>query len=373
MKKNYLFEKVCFPFFFVVLVLLASPIESNAENVCTAFLSSDLTLSVPIVTFAGQAYWADFQYVPNTLDFELTNAGLVADAGEFSACTPATLSASFQLHIPDINFNGVSYWGDFQYDQSVNFILTSAGVNPLLLLSDDFTGTVVDGSKWHIPTWVSASDGTFVGQTQFRCSQNSQLPAASNGNGLIALNTYNPTGSSFYGTDLISNQSFALGQGVAVTVRAKIASSVPPGIVGGIFLYAPPTTSNNTLHDEIDFEILSNDLTNIHTNIYGNEPLGVGHPASHAYPSGSATDYHNYQIQWLPDRVSWYIDDTLIRTVTTTSPIPSGPMYVHLNMWVPGSDFTSAYDPSLHWTTYSSSNQTFLMYVDSVTVVAVNN
>lgn len=371
MKKNLQFARVFFVSFFI-LALFAAPQESNAKNDCAASLSSDFTLSVPIVTFAGQAYWADFQYVPNTMDFALTNAGLVADASQFSTCAPATLSPSLQLQIPAVIFNGVSYWGDFQYDQGVNFTLTGAGANPSILLSDDFAGTIVDASNWHIPTWVSPIDGTFVGQTQFRCTQNAPLPVASNGNAIIALDTYNPTGSSFYGTDLISNQLFTLGQGLIFTVRAKMDAPIPAGIVGGIFLYAPPASTGNTLHDEIDFELLSNDPNNVWTNIYGNEPLGVGHPASYPYPSGSATDYHTYQIQWLPSQVSWYIDGTLVRTVATQSPIPAGPMYGHLNIWVPGSDFAAAYNPSLSWTSSPSSDQTFPMSVDSVTVFAVS-
>ena len=241
-----------------------------------------------------------------------------------------------------------------------------------VLLYDDFNGSIVNANNWHIPTWVSSTDGTFIGQTQFRCSQNAPLPAAINSNAIIALDTYNPTanqpGSSFYGTDLISNQSFALGQGITVTVRAKMNADTPTGIVGGIFLYAPPASTSDTLHDEIDFELLSKDPYHVWTNIYGNELLGAGHPASYSYASGSATDYHIYQIQWLPDRVSWYVDGTLVRTVTNQSPIPVGPMYVHFNIWVPGEDFAAAYDRDLHPAKSQSDNQTFSMSVDSVTV-----
>ncbi len=237
-----------------------------------------------------------------------------------------------------------------------------------LLLSDEFDGSVVNGNNWHIPTWTSPTDGTFVGQTQFRCTQNATLPAEINGNAVIALQTYNPTGLSFYGTDLISNQSFAVGQGITLTVRAKMDAPIPAGVIGGIFLYSPPVNSSNTLHDEIDFELFSSDPNHVWTNIYGHEPLGTGHPVSYPFPSGSATDYHIYQIRWLPDRVSWYIDNVLLRTVTNDSPIPAGPMYVHLNMWVPGSDVVAAYNPNLLWTTLPGNNQTFSMRVDSVTV-----
>ncbi len=248
---------------------------------------------------------------------------------------------------------------------ATNFVAT---VNSTTLLYDDFNGSIVSAGNWRIPTWESPTDGTYVGRTQFRCSQNSPLPAARNSNAIIALDTYNPTGLSFYGTDLISNQSFALGQGFTITVRAKMDAPFPAGIVGGIFLYAPPASIGNTFHDEIDFELLGNEPNHVWTNIYGNEPLGTGHPEAFAYASGSATDYHTYQIQWLPDRVSWYVDGTLFRTVTTQSPVPAGPMYVHLNVWVPYSDFAAAYDPNLHWESSPSANQTFSMSVDWVIV-----
>jgi hypothetical protein len=96
-------------------------------------------------------------------------------------------------------------------------ISPSAIIRAETLLYDDFSGDTVSSSQWHIPTWVSPTDGTVVGLTQFRYTQNASLPAARNGNAMIALETYNPTALSFYGTDLRSNQSFALGTGVHIT------------------------------------------------------------------------------------------------------------------------------------------------------------
>jgi len=172
--------------------------------------------------------------------------------------------------------NPVTYTVIADDNSTQNYTVTvTVSLNPSIILFDDFLGTIVNASNWHIPTWVSPTDGTYVGQTQFRCSQNASLPATSNSNAIIALDTYNPTGASFYGTDLISNQLFTLAQGLTITVRAKMDASIPAGIVGGIFLYAPPASASDTLHDEIDFELLSSDPYNVHINIYGNEPLGA--------------------------------------------------------------------------------------------------
>jgi len=230
------------------------------------------------------------------------------------------------------------------------------------LLFDDYIGNTVSESNWHIPTWVSPNDGTFVGRTQFRCTQNSPLPDAKNGNAIITVEKYNPTGFSFYGTDLISNQFFSLTTGIHITVRAKMNTSTK-GIVGGIFLYALKPEST-TLHDEIDFELMTNSPNGVQTNIYGNEELGKGHPEFVTFSNGSITDYHVYEIKWLPNKVSWFVDGNLVRT--NTSNVPTGPMYFHLNMWVPGEEWPEAYSEDLQPTASVSLNEIFSMSVDYV-------
>jgi hypothetical protein len=234
------------------------------------------------------------------------------------------------------------------------------------LLYDDFSGNIVSSSNWHIPTWVSQTDGTFVGRTQFSCTQNSSLPEAVDDNAVIVVESYNPTGFSFYGTDLISNQSLPLGKGIHITVRAKM-NTITPGIVAGIFLYA--LKPGTTYHDEIDFEIITNRPNGAQTNIYSNEPLGAGHSQFVSYTSGSITDYHTYEIKWQPNKVSWFIDGNLVRTDTTH--VPTGPMNFHLNIWVPDSGWPEAYDSNLKPTSSPSGNQIFSMSVDSVDIQSI--
>lgn len=249
-----------------------------------------------------------------------------------------------------------------------SLLITPSVILAETFLSDDFNGTIVNSDRWHIPTWKGTGDGTYVGRTQFRCVP-SPLPEAENSNAKILLETYNPTaktpGDSFYGTDLISNQLFSLGKGIRIKVRAKMNTS-KRGIVGGIFLYALKEGSE-TLHDEVDFELITNIPDKVQTNIYSNEPLGEGYPILSSYNSGSITDYHTYEIQWQPNRVSWFVDGSLVRSETKN--VPTGPMYFHLNIWAPTKEgWEQAYDADLQPDGDPKKNQEYWMSVDSICI-----
>jgi len=240
------------------------------------------------------------------------------------------------------------------------------------LFYDDFNdGDRVCPCRWHIPTWRWNGDGTYVGRTQFRCVP-SPLPEIKNGNTIILLETYNPTATngnwSFYGTDLISKRLFSLEEeGVHVTVRAKMDTSTR-GIVGGIFLYALKPGST-TIHDEVDFELITNLPNRFQTNIYSNEPLGEGNSILLSYNSGTIRDYHIYEIKWQANEVSWFVDGMLVRTVTRN--VPAGPMYFHLNAWAPGDEWALAYDQNLQPSSSAIYNQRFQMSVDYVHIQSI--
>src|ERR1700735_1504262 len=74
-----------------------------------------------------------------------------------------------------------------------------------VLFHDEFSGAAMSAALWHIPTWVP--DGaTFAGRTQFRVAQSSGLPGVALRHAMLGLQSYNPTGFSFLGDELISNQ-----------------------------------------------------------------------------------------------------------------------------------------------------------------------
>lgn len=101
----------------------------NTTNICAATLSNTLQLHVPIITVNSQYFWADFQYVTGTFDFTLTNYGEITYPNNFSSCSPSTFSSDLKLFIPEVFYNDVSYWAEFQYAQGLTFTLTNAGTN----------------------------------------------------------------------------------------------------------------------------------------------------------------------------------------------------------------------------------------------------
>src|SRR5436190_1658892 len=97
-----------------------------------------------------------------------------------------------------------------------------------ILLQDNFDATSLDLHHWHLPPY-SPDGSTFVGRTQFAVSQNASPPRVSHGALHLTLDTFNPTGLSFYGTELISNKTFKIKTGLDIKIKTKLNSPILPG------------------------------------------------------------------------------------------------------------------------------------------------
>ncbi len=230
------------------------------------------------------------------------------------------------------------------------------------LLRDDFDSQL-NPAIWDYNHFSAVNNPSSYGRTQQRQS----LPLVSNGVLHLQLDTFNPTaktpGDSFLGSEAITNQTFAptSGGGIAFEVRARSATAVA-GMVGGIFGYNFNSTTG--LHDEADFETLTNTISNGNnqeqTNVYSQEALGTGHPES--VPDSDLTSFHTYRIEWFTDRVLWFIDNQLVRQ--DTDHVPQAAMALHLNIWAPASDWTQAYSASLQPASSAAGNVTYNFDVD---------
>lgn len=89
------------------------------NNACAANVSSNLTglvAHIPIFTYNGSNYWADFKYNLNDSTVTISKTGEVSDLSPYSACTASKLSSDLKLHVPAIIFNGASYRVTLQYN-----------------------------------------------------------------------------------------------------------------------------------------------------------------------------------------------------------------------------------------------------------------
>lgn len=226
------------------------------------------------------------------------------------------------------------------------------------LLLDNFN-TALSATRWDYNHYEDG--GSYLGRTQMRQS----LPTVSNGYLHLRLDSYNPTSlpnsPSFYGSEAKTKQKFSTTSGgISFEVKAHLLTSTP-GVVGGMFAYS----SAGATHDEIDFEAVSKKINSIQTNVYDDEPLGAGHSAFHAL-STPLTENHLYRIEWLPDRVRWFVDGKLVRE--STQYVPQGAMALHLNIWAPAQDWIEAYSNAINPVTTAGKNTSYYFEVDSVKV-----
>jgi hypothetical protein len=225
---------------------------------------------------------------------------------------------------------------------------------------EDFNGGAVDESIWAYPT----GDASFNGRTQMRLG----YPSVSNGLLHLQFDTYNPTanpvGKSFYGSEILLRRTIKRGTGLIAEIRARMVTPVK-GLVGGAFLYKYFSATQN--HSEIDFELLSNMPNQVQTNIYANEPLGIGHPELAGIPQFDMTQFNNYRVEWGLDRVRWFVNNQLVRENSTL--VPKEPLALHLNFYAPECNWAIACDANLVPASNPESNKTYVFDIDWVRVI----
>ena len=113
--------------------------------------------------------------------------------------------------------------------------------------------------------------------------------------------------------------------------EANYKAAKASGIVGGsFFLYTGP--SDNQPWDEIDFESLGNNTTQVQLNYYTN---GVGgHETIINLGFDSSAGFHTYGMDYEPTFIKWYIDGVLVHTENgSRGTLPSRTMKMMMNLW----------------------------------------
>ncbi|KPM43142.1 putative glycosidase crf2 [Neonectria ditissima] len=121
-------------------------------------------------------------------------------------------------------------------------------------------------------------------------------------------------------------------------VKARLKSSRGAGVVTAFILFSD-------VKDEIDFEFIGVDLETAQTNYFFQGVTTYPTHGENLTMSDSYKNFHDYEIRWTPDKVEWYIDDTLGRTLnkndtwnetTQNFDFPQTPARVQLSLWPGG-------------------------------------
>ena len=185
---------------------------------------------------------------------------------------------------------------------------------------DDFT--TFDMSRWYV------SDGWSNGDHQ-NCLWSQD--AVAHKEGRLSLYFYADTSEAHeYKCGEIQSRA-VFGHG---TYEARLRTNEGSGLNAAFFTYIGPVHGER--HDEIDFEILTANTSEVTVNTYvDGEPR---HGAVHPLEQAANDAFHIYAFTWEPGRLSFFVDGTLIHTVEDDElPITDQKMY--FSLW--GSDTLS--------------------------------
>ncbi|SEP24434.1 Hemolysin-type calcium-binding repeat-containing protein [Rhodospirillales bacterium URHD0017] len=243
--------------------------------------------------------------------------------------------------------------------------MTSAATVVANLFTDDFPGSALRTALWE----PLAPGANFKGQTWTFSSTNPYttagggFPTVSNNTARFALQTWDGKNAdhAFIGTEAITKESWTpLAGGLAFEGKFKFSGDgtgnpnalTQGGMILGFFTYEKNAPSSD-FHTEIDYEVFTSNLRDptknqISTNVFNGSHLLKIHDPVHntdvtiaydplSYPNNPLpnAEYHTYKFEWFPNWIKFYIDDKLIRTVTSPEslPDPNREQRLHLNIW----------------------------------------
>ncbi|KAF9411284.1 hypothetical protein BGZ94_001384 [Podila epigama] len=119
------------------------------------------------------------------------------------------------------------------------------------------------------------------------------------------------------------------------TIEARLKTAAnQPGPVSSFILISPISG------DEIDFEIVGKDPTDMQTNFY--YKVQPGRPVNYGFAKhidvglDTSLEYHTYKLEWTETEMKWYFDGVLKRTQLASEAVgsyPDTPMRVAFGLW----------------------------------------
>ncbi|KAL2003274.1 hypothetical protein VTN02DRAFT_4484 [Thermoascus thermophilus] len=118
-------------------------------------------------------------------------------------------------------------------------------------------------------------------------------------------------------------------------VESHVKAATGGGVVSSVVLQSDDL-------DEIDWEWIGSDGGRVQSNYYGKGNATYGRAGFHDVEGGATDGFHNYTTHWTKEKLEWWIDGKLVRTVTYEDALggknyPQTPCNVRIGIW-PGGD-----------------------------------
>ncbi|KAF5566122.1 murein transglycosylase [Fusarium phyllophilum] len=122
-------------------------------------------------------------------------------------------------------------------------------------------------------------------------------------------------------------------------VKARFKTSRGAGVITAFILFSD-------VKDEIDYEFVGTELTDAQTNYYF-QGITNYENSENITLSDTFANFHDYEIRWTPDKIEWWVDGKLGRTLQKSDTwnatsknfdFPQTPSRVQLSLWPGGKE-----------------------------------
>ncbi|SHJ71321.1 endo-1,3-1,4-beta-glycanase ExoK [Aureimonas altamirensis DSM 21988] len=184
------------------------------------------------------------------------------------------------------------------------------------------TSFVEDFDRLDLKRWY-VSDGWANGDHQ-NCAWSKRQIGISDGTLRLAFEKRQAGDRDYACGEIQTRGEFKYG---AYEVRMKpVAGS---GLNSSLFTYIGPT--HGKPHDEIDFEFLGKDPSQVQLNQYVD---GVGNNEKLVDVAGGAdAAFNDYAFIWEPERIRWFINGELVHTADDPAKLPQNAQKIYLALW----------------------------------------